>query len=214
MATTATPSTRIPTAPAALWRPRTAAAARLPRDLRDVLGAPEGSVRGDHLWDGPVAVDVPLSPALRARSAVRATGTGPLTAARSVDGGPGEGVVCLLAAAWIHAGGPPPELLHVALRRPVRARFGPVRHRCVDLPERDVVDVGGVRVTNPLATACDLARAVGATRVAGPSDVAPSDATDALRRLVAVVERSAVRARLLTAPRARARLARAALDEL
>jgi hypothetical protein len=205
------------------WSPRSVGLLRLPRDGWDAgVGAVDADLLGEALWCGRAAADVVLTPADRARDAVVACGVTTLLANRiAADGAvptpsPADGgTVCLLGAAWIHTGGPPPRRLDVTVPRAVRARFGPVRYRCVDLRERDVVVVGGVRVTSPLTTACDLAR----DAVAGEVDSDRADDGDraahaaALARLVAAgVEVEAVRARLMTSNRSRGRRARAWLD--
>lgn len=204
------------------WLPRPTGLLRLPHEHPGTrLGPADADLLGDHLWCGRVAADVVLTPADRARDAVVACGVATLLGRSSADGDPPRrpspadgGTVCLLAAAWIRTGGPPPRRLDVTVPRPVRARFGPVRYRTVVLRDRDVVVVGGVRVTSPLTTACDLARdAVEQGDSARGPD--PAEHAEALRRLVAAgVELDAVRARLMTANRSRARQARAWLDTL
>lgn len=87
---------------------------------------------------------VPPTPALRARSVA------PLVPARCA--------VARAAAVWVHLGGPPPERVHVVAPRRVRVpEPAPGRSAAVaDLPDRDVLTVGGVRVTTPRRTAVDL----------------------------------------------------------
>lgn len=87
---------------------------------------------------------VPETPALRAAALA------PLVPAR-----------CALAreaAVWVHLGGPPPDRAHVvACRRDRRPEPAPGRVPVsADLSDRDVVRLGGVRVTTLRRTAVDL----------------------------------------------------------
>lgn len=213
------------------WRPRPVGVVRRTNeDSHIVVGPSDADLLGDHLWHGRVTPDVALTPAGRARDAVLACGVPTLLHTARAGQGPAQppspadgGTVCLLAAAWIHTGGRPPSRLDVTVPRPVRARFGPVRYRNVVLSDRDVVVVGGVRVTSPLTTACDLARDAVEQDVALDGDPEPDGSTDpgrgatahaeAIGRLLAAgVDADAVRARLVAAHRSRARQARTWLD--
>ena len=211
------------------WLPRPVdVVRRTDGDSGIVVGPGEADLLGDHLWRARVAADVVLTPADRARDAVLACGV-PTLLPTACGGGraapppsPADGgTVCLLAAAWIYTGGQPPSRLDVTVPRPVRARFGPVRYRNVVLRERDVVVLGGVRVTSPLTTACDLARDAVQQDLALHADTdpdthpgrGPSSHAEAIERLLAAgVDVDAVRARLVAAHRSRARQARTWLD--
>jgi len=207
----------------ATWLPRPAGVVRRTHERSGIVVGPgEADLLGDRLWDTRVAADVVLTPADRARDAVLACGVPTLLRREPADGDPPPppspadgGTVCLLAAAWILAGGAPPSRLDVAVPRPVRARFGPVRYRTVALRDRDVVVVGGVRVTSPLTTGCDLARDAVEQDLDVDHDRGPSPHVVAVERLLAAgVDADAVRARLMAAHRSRARQARAWWDAL
>jgi hypothetical protein len=94
--------------------------------------------------DAALPAGIPASPALRAAAVA------PLVPARCA--------VARAAAVWVHLGGPPPERVHVVAPRRVRVPDpAPGRSAAVtDLADRDVVVVGGVRVTTPRRTAVDL----------------------------------------------------------
>ncbi|GMA31373.1 hypothetical protein [Litorihabitans aurantiacus] len=123
------------------------------------------------------------------------------------------GVIALRAAAWIHLGGPPPDVLDVHVPRPLRARFGVVRYRCARTSGLDVDAIGGVPTTSLLTTACDLAREVSALEDSGDDDGARL-ARESLRAVLEHVRPDAVRGRLLSAARARGRRALAVVDAL
>lgn len=96
------------------------------------------------LWRGRTARDLPVDAGTRARCLRHLLGH--------------DGVVGHRAAAWVHCGGPPPEVVDVIRPRPVRSRHGTVRPRVAALPEGHVVRIGGVAVTTLPRTACDVAR--------------------------------------------------------
>jgi hypothetical protein len=83
-------------------------------------------------------------------AALRAAALAPLVPARCA--------VARAAAVWVHLGGPPPDRVHVVAPRRVRVpEPAPGRSAAVaDLPDRDVVRLGGVRVTSLRRTAVDL----------------------------------------------------------
>lgn len=124
--------------------------------------APEPLVRradvGDIAWqvllhDGDLVHlrdDVALPAAVPATPALRAAAVASLVPARCAVG--------RTTAAWVHLGGDPPERVHVVAPRGVRApEPAPGRTSSVaDLPGRDVLVLGGVRVTTPRRTAVDL----------------------------------------------------------
>ncbi|MFC0646801.1 hypothetical protein [Cellulomonas phragmiteti] len=101
---------------------------------------------------------------------------------------PRRGAVGRLAAAWVHAGGPPPARVTVLVRSGAR-RPEPHADRTAaeaDLVDDDLVQVGDVLVTSVARTAVDVARwepAPVAVRVL--RDLLPHglDPRDALRRL-------------------------------
>ena len=154
------------------WLPHPSGLARIEAHLGGADAAHLDGLLGGRLWEESVAADVALTPADRARSAAWGRALPPGSAARILASTPhhdadsstrvrGDGVVCLRSAAWIHMGGAPPQLLEIALPRALRARFGPVSYRWSHIAPRDVEVLGGVRVTSALATACDLALALG-----------------------------------------------------
>jgi hypothetical protein len=113
---------------------------------------------GDVAWqvllrDGdlvPLRDDAALPAGIPASPALRAAAVAPLVPARCA--------VARAAAVWVHLGGPPPDRVHVVAPRRVRVPDpAPGRSAAVtDLADRDVVVVGGVRVTTPRRTAVDL----------------------------------------------------------
>jgi len=120
---------------------------------------------------------------------------------------PPRGVVGRLAAVWVHAGGPPPQILVVLV--PPRARHtdphpGRVSAEA-DLPARDVQRMGPGRVTTVQRTGLDIARWC-----------TPPEVAHALELLVSIGFDPAAALRSLTAcPGARGvRRARAALAAL
>ncbi|MCC2323073.1 type IV toxin-antitoxin system AbiEi family antitoxin [Cellulomonas xiejunii] len=73
---------------------------------------------------------------------------------------PRRGVVGRLSAAWVHAGGTPPDRVTVLVRSGAR-RPRPHPHRVsaeADLVDEDLLTVGGVLVTTLTRTAVDVAR--------------------------------------------------------
>jgi hypothetical protein len=124
-----------------------------PADARDALElgrlCEERLVRRV-LGDVHVAVDHPDDLAVRA-AAARAVLPRRLIAAGAAVSGP--------SAAWLHAGGPAPEALHVTLAAGHGRSAAPfvVVHEGRLVPG-DVVDVDGVPVTVPERTAADVAR--------------------------------------------------------
>jgi len=95
-----------------------------------------------------------------------------------------------LTAAWIHGGIPQPPGRHTVQRGvPRRLHVMPDRHvvyRDVAVPTTDLVLIGGVRVTTPVRTLIDLARARDAAheRAAGLlGGVHPDAVGPAIRRL-------------------------------
>lgn len=73
---------------------------------------------------------------------------------------PRRGAVGRLAAAWVHAGGPPPARVTVLVRSGAR-RPAPHPDRVTaeaDLADEDLQDLDGVLVTTVTATAVDVAR--------------------------------------------------------
>jgi hypothetical protein len=94
--------------------------------------------------------DAALPAGVRVTPALRAAALAPLVPARCA--------VARAAAVWVHLGGPPPDRVHVVAPRRVRVPEPvPGRSAAVaDLPDRDVVSVGGVRVTTLRRTAVDL----------------------------------------------------------
>lgn len=202
------------------WLPRPVGPARTVAQLGTTPAPHLDGLLGTRLWSEAVVADVGLSAADRARSAVHGGSSGEHRASRvsqeETVGQRGDGVVCLRAAAWIHLGGEVPPVLEIAVPRALRARFGGVRYRCVPVAERDVVVLGGVRVTTPLATACDLALVLGQHRrgeaVAHPDDGQHRAALLALLRHD--VDGREVRTRLLATRRPHTRAAQAVLAEL
>lgn len=111
---------------------------------------------------GPLRLDGLLGSELPGVIAAGDVPVGPLERARSLAGRvPPRAVVMLASAAWIHRGGPAPECLELAVPTPSRRRFGGVRTHCVRHRVEDIVQIGPLRVTSPLATAADLARYAG-----------------------------------------------------
>lgn len=94
--------------------------------------------------DAALPAGVPTTPALRAAALA------PLVPARCA--------VARAAAVWLHLGGRPPDRVHVVAPSRVRVPDpAPGRSAsAADLPDRDVLLVGGVRVTTPRRTAVDL----------------------------------------------------------
>ena len=113
---------------------------------------------GDVAWqvllrDGdlvPLRDDTALPAGVPETATLRAAALAPRVPARCA--------VARAAAVWVHLGGPPPDRLHVVAPRRVRVPDpAPGRAAAVaDLPDRDVMTVGGVRVTTPRRTAVDL----------------------------------------------------------
>ena len=115
----------------------------------DVIAHDDAALDGPSLGDAAAAVAAPHVPV---HPAVRAAAFAALVPAR--------GAVGREAAAWVHAGGPPPGRVTVLVRSGAR-RPDPHPGRTTaeaDLTDTDVVDVGGVRVTTVLRTAVDVAR--------------------------------------------------------
>ncbi len=100
-----------------------------------------------HLWrDTSRVTGTPESPTLRACAFA------PLV--------PRRGAVGRLAAAWVHAGGSPPDRVTVLVRSGAR-RPGPHPDRVsaeADLTDDDLQTVGGVLVTTVARTGVDVAR--------------------------------------------------------
>lgn len=115
----------------------------------DVIAHDDAALDGPSLGDAAAAdaaPDVPVHPAVRAAAFAALV--------------PARGAVGREAAAWVHAGGPPPGRVTVLVRSGAR-RPDPHPGRTTaeaDLTDTDVVDVGGVRVTTVLRTAVDVAR--------------------------------------------------------
>lgn len=131
--------------PAPLWHPRPVTAVRtLPS------GPLEGwrcdGLLGDRLPGDVVARDVPVGPGDRARALRERV--------------PRTGVVILETAAWIHLGIGWPDRVAVAFASPVRNRFNGIEPHCLSHQRSDVLRLGGIALTTPVATAADLARLV------------------------------------------------------
>ncbi|MBO0900396.1 hypothetical protein J1G43_10515 [Cellulomonas sp. zg-ZUI22] len=133
----------------------------------------DGTVVDGTAFDGTV-VDHAVDPAVRAAAFAALV--------------PQRGTVGREAAAWVHAGGSPPDRVTVLVRSGAR-RPDPHPSRTTaeaDLTEADVVDLGGVRVTTVLRTAVDVARWLpteDALRVLRRLPPVGLDPADALRRL-------------------------------
>jgi len=141
---------------APLWRDTARVVDRTARDTTaldvpalDVIAHDDAALDGPSLGDAAAAdaaPDVPVHPAVRAAAFAALV--------------PARGAVGREAAAWVHAGGPPPGRVTVLVRSGAR-RPDPHPGRTTaeaDLTDTDVVDVGGVRVTTVLRTAVDVAR--------------------------------------------------------
>lgn len=128
-----------------------------------VLGPPSTPVVrradvGDIAWqvllrDGDLVHlrdDAALPAGVHETPELRAAALAPLVPARCA--------VARAAAVWVHLGGPPPDRVHVVAPRRVRVpEPAPGRSAAVaDLPDRDVVSLGGVHVTTRRRTAVDL----------------------------------------------------------
>ncbi|GCE75165.1 hypothetical protein [Cellulomonas biazotea] len=126
------------------------------------------------LWtDVAVAADLDVSPALRS--------------AALADDVPPEAVVGRRSAAWVHAGGPPPDKVDV-LVRPGRRAVSTDRRSAAEqaLVADDVEFVGPLRVTTVCRTGTDVARFVpgaDASRILVELLGAGFDPHAALRRL-------------------------------
>jgi hypothetical protein len=100
-----------------------------------------------HVWG-----DLAIPADRRATATERADALRPLVPARAVVG--------RVAAAWVHTGVGPPTVIDLLIPAG-RRRLAPHPHRRThesELPEQDLVDVGGVRLTSVARTGIDLAR--------------------------------------------------------
>jgi hypothetical protein len=117
---------------------------------------------------GPVliAADVPDTAPLRARSVLLALA--PAGAGTPV-GAAATGVVGYAGAAWVHVGGPAPAQVDLIIPPgTTRPRRVPIRLHEHRLDQRDVQVLAGLRLTNPVRTAADIARGMPPVQV-GPA---------------------------------------------
>lgn len=152
---------------------------------------PDGVVGAAHpLLGGSLAADVPLDPTHRARQLHPAV--------------PAHAVVILAAAAWVHLGGMPPRRIDVARATPVRDRFRATRCHTLDYGPAEVLELAGLAVTTPVATAADLARFLSTSSTSAErhtTEPSETERGDALRALLAtLVSPSAAIAHLRAQP--------------